>query len=1135
VKAYVKGLKSKLSSDKGMTLVEVLVAMSILMLIIFTFTPLFANYYRNIYTAGETTKNTYHKASLIERLLANRDSTNPGAYETKHTGVPLELYVKSSGGGTVSTITFGTENTDAGNIDGMLVTTDGDRHGGKNEYTSFYIHSSDQKMVCFPSSLTDDFIETKINVIPMGFQFEDPSLFEVRYTNQNGERVGVNDTKPYYSVELEGEGEDAYAVFTFKGANDVICFQNSPLEISYGSHTVLVEIGAPKIIMVGQQTSSGNYYYYATAGVDVTTGRLDLIAKDMKSKTDNAANLNAAMNDVEWVEKGEGDDENGNPTQYGYYVMGGDNGQIRRFWRNERTGNYYWGGDYVVNYKAYTDLDNGKSGTTATMALPAGKKGASSYSTTLKTELVTQATYESFYRSDPFGSNLIGLMQFKGFLDDYKSYVANFGSATAKTTAGIVPSFHYGGDTRKNEDSNWIQNSYHNFDFSAEYFFSDSSWTPQKSYQEMTGDMTPMPLTITSVGTVSLHAEDKSAYKSDIPQVGVATDGNHGEMTGVEAYPQSSYTLYCGTIPAYLDYFGGYFRNPGSHPKGYMATAGIGYDKTTGKYGVTGIFMDPQTPDYVTENGNVFHAVDYLNYHPENNIGGIGKGKQVSIVPEVLYSDYYQVPDDGKVGGATANRVVYVTIGYLSQPFANSTKMLQTHYTENTGSYFSNSSFNHTFFTAAPREFSTFLDMASYHDDTRDATFSVAVGYGLGILAEDARGFVRIGQMYNIGTIYIRASGDGTGDNDTVANQLEAGKGWSMKKESNVFHHFYGINAYAEGQYFDIDGNNISITGLSIGKQDSCYGWKDSYHKSGWNISTDANKRPYLQNENTHVLAMNRCTTVAIGANKNDCTEFMVGTENGTVLSWYYDYNSNQNQSNGHNKVTRAMKKEFENYSWFMDRHSILPFLSGTPQYKAGGNYDYWSQVRYKGLKSGEYSFISSLDRINDIKYGDDYWVVGGNQGEVTPVQAKQGSACLTNGGGAGSYVNVRYYADDGAPAWKSVQFSATENVNVVSVEYCQGVWYLVGYVDSNNNDVNDSNEEGVIYYAKDPSIPCNPDERITNGSYPTRTYNGGWRKCITRKADDSYAIDHTYTVYYTGGTARQFTLTGVNAAASQG
>lgn len=1125
MKALFKKLKSKLSSDKGMTLVEVLVAMSILMLIIFTFTPLFANYYKNIYQAGETTKNTYNKASLIERLLANRDSINPDAYETKQTGVPLELYVKS-GGSTVSTITFGTEDEDAANISGTLVTTDGKdengRRGGPGEYTSFYIHSADSKMICFPSSLTDDFIETEVTVIPMGFQFEDASLFEVKYTNQNGERVGANDTKPYYSVEIIEADDTTYAVFTFKGANDVICFQNSPLEITYNSHSVLVEIGAPKIIMVGEQTQNGKYFYYATAGVDTATGRLDLIAKDLKSKTDNAVDLNAAMNDVEWVEKGEGDDENGNPTKYGYYVMGGDNGQIRRFWRNERTGNYYWGGDYVVNYTAYSDMDNNKSATPATMSFQTGKNGVSSYSQTLQTTLTTQTQYESFYRAKNDGSNMITIVDFKGLLDEYKLYVANFGSATAKTTNGIVPCFYYDGDFRYNQDANIFQNSRHYRDGYYMYEFSDSNWTPQKSYQTMIGDTTPMPITITSVGTVSLHSEDKSAYKSDNPKVGVAIDGYHGYMNGVEAYPQSSYTLYCGTIPAFMDVSGYYFRNGSGKPKGYMATLGIGYDND--KYGVTGIFADQLTGTIVTDFDKTYNSYNLLNFK-EPNTGTIGKGKSVSIEPGSLMSNYYQDQ------GVTSKKVVDITIGYLSQPFANTTGQLYTRSEENTGSLFSNSSYNHTFFSAAPREFSTFLDMASYHDDTRDATFSVAVGYGLGILGTDARGWVRIGQVYNIGMIYLRASGDGTGDQDTVANQLDPGKGWSMKKESNVFHHFFGINCSSEGKYFDIDGNEkgSALSGL----QNSAYGWNDNYHKATWNISTSANDGSSLTGENAHILAQNKCTTVAIGTNKNDCTEFLVGTENGTVLSWYYDYNSNQNSSSGHNKVTRAVKKEFENYTWFQLRNSPIPSLSATPKVAYGGNYDYWSQIRYNG-GSGEYSFISSLDRINDIKFGDDYWVVGGNQGELTPYNCKSGNKCYTNGGGTGSYVNVRYYTNDGAPAWKAVEFSDTENINIVSVEYCQGIWYLVGYVDSNGDDVNDANEEGVIFYAKDPLVECNPDERITNGSYPS-TYNGGWRKCITRKADDSYSADHTYAVYFKGGTASQLQLSGVNAAASQG
>lgn len=125
-------------------------------------------------------------------------------------------------------------------------------------------------------------------------------------------------------------------MFTLKGGNNVICFEHSPLVIEYGQgvgdlqYSTKIEVGAPEIILVGEKASDGKYYYYATSGVD-EYGRMDLIAKEMTGSP-----LNSAMNDVEWVGVGSGDDGNGGDNKYGYYVMGGDAGQVRRFWRNEK-------------------------------------------------------------------------------------------------------------------------------------------------------------------------------------------------------------------------------------------------------------------------------------------------------------------------------------------------------------------------------------------------------------------------------------------------------------------------------------------------------------------------------------------------------------------------------------------------------------------------------------------------------------------------------------------------------------------------------------------------------------------------------------------------------------------------------
>ena len=67
MKSIFKSIKSTVKQKQGMTLVETLVAMALIMLIIFTFTPLFLQNFKNIRTAGEVTKSSYEKASLLEQ------------------------------------------------------------------------------------------------------------------------------------------------------------------------------------------------------------------------------------------------------------------------------------------------------------------------------------------------------------------------------------------------------------------------------------------------------------------------------------------------------------------------------------------------------------------------------------------------------------------------------------------------------------------------------------------------------------------------------------------------------------------------------------------------------------------------------------------------------------------------------------------------------------------------------------------------------------------------------------------------------------------------------------------------------------------------------------------------------------
>ncbi|NLA72391.1 MAG: type II secretion system protein, partial [Clostridiales bacterium] len=72
----MKNKFKRIHSKKGMTYVEVLVALSILALIVVVFTPILMYSYEKLYTAGDINIKTYEVKSYIEESLAVR-SNNP--------------------------------------------------------------------------------------------------------------------------------------------------------------------------------------------------------------------------------------------------------------------------------------------------------------------------------------------------------------------------------------------------------------------------------------------------------------------------------------------------------------------------------------------------------------------------------------------------------------------------------------------------------------------------------------------------------------------------------------------------------------------------------------------------------------------------------------------------------------------------------------------------------------------------------------------------------------------------------------------------------------------------------------------------------------------------------------------------
>ena len=372
-------IKSYLGNKRGMTLVEVLTAMAILSLIIFCFSPLFLTYFDAIKIAGDEVKDVQMQSGILQTVIGNFDVGKGGNYSANVTDIALELTTPSSAtlsrtnnsGSTVSANMNGAVTVAIGNqiddVKGDFLVSDPTNPG--RGYTTIKAQGSSSGLVCYPKSLTDDFIEAKIIIYGSGgINFADAS-----YTSDfklscglNGGTSLANGTD--YTVRKLAS---SMVEFTIYGGGK-ISFETSPLLINYknGQHILQVEVDAPSMIMVGEADDNGDYYYYVSRGEmvdgadsDTKEDELAIIRrrmytrkdqKDASISTSNPITLTSAMNDVEWVPADSGDGSNVMPDgqKYGYYVMCGDNGQVRRFWRDNTTGNYYWGGDetYYTDY-----------------------------------------------------------------------------------------------------------------------------------------------------------------------------------------------------------------------------------------------------------------------------------------------------------------------------------------------------------------------------------------------------------------------------------------------------------------------------------------------------------------------------------------------------------------------------------------------------------------------------------------------------------------------------------------------------------------------------------------------------------------------------------------------------------------
>ncbi len=598
----IKKLNNYLRNKKGMSLVEVLTAMTILTLMIFCFAPLMLSYLQTINIAGEKMERVYRDAGNLEVLLGK--NSLDGNYTVSVDTVPIKLTSPD----TTVTVDGNSKNVATATIESFVkaygLTSGGtfskDNMGNPSDngkvnistgQATFYTDKagSASGITLFPSSLTDDFKVAYITIYSADINFV-LSQCEFVTTGSTSEiqlTKGV-DYDLEYHPDRKKTTDTNILLLTVYGGGDKISFETSPLVFKHMGQRYEIQIDAPSMIMVGEKAPDNNYYYYVSRGEleEGNDGENYLLVhrREMNStdqQTGKTITLTSAMNDVEWVSSETGDKD------YGYYVMCGDNGQIRRFWKGdkrkitvkkydgtteqiERDGNYYWGGDYTY----HTDINNDEVDSNNRYYISQKK-----YDTT--------ANYYYVYRGDHGNGFVMGgykdlkLMNANTFtinaLDTNKTSIT--GKAAASNIAIYVPdgeayTWAVLGNTTKYPDlengigDRWSMNSlyyadgdfdhgtisgttveglnrYWNLNLATDWF----PMTSNAEYYAVNGvaDNTNM-ITLTSVDCIQLSGSGASYYT-------LATDNSSNYYAGNSGidYPSSTYNLYCGYIPAVMD------------------------------------------------------------------------------------------------------------------------------------------------------------------------------------------------------------------------------------------------------------------------------------------------------------------------------------------------------------------------------------------------------------------------------------------------------------------------------------------------------------------------------------------------------------------------------------------------------
>lgn len=1090
----IKKFNEYLLNKKGMTLVEVLTAMSILTLMIFCFAPLMLSYFQTIDISGKKMQRIYNDTSNLEVLIGKNAIS--GNYSVSVDTVPMKLTSPEAVvevGDTKKTYAAATIET---NVTAYGLTSGGvfekDHLGNPSDngtvdvstgQSTFFTDKSGHAsgINIFPSSITDDFKIAYITIFSADINFV---LSQCNFvaTNSNGGDIAL--TKGVdYDIEYHPDAKPTQKnmlLLTVYGGDTKITFETSPLVFIHLGKRYEIQVDAPTMIMVGEKAPDNNYYYYVSRGELDKDGSLLIHRRKMYTERDpisgTSVTLNSAMNDVEWVPAESADNyatEYGRSDKYGYYVMCGDNGQVRRFWKNQTTGNYYWGGDWTY----YTDMSFDKVD--------------KSYSANNQLTYSTSVSYKFNFRASA-GSSGYNLAQNSG---NYLQSV-NTSTVTANpTNAGFYGSdgklFYY--QTKDKVSSapaySQIVNNAAGYQNWANYIkhHQSTSWYQftnevRNGYYTLNGlSVGTNPITLTSVDAMALTGSGGAYYSTtDFKSDGGFSSG-HYLYSNVSAdttnlHPTSSYTLYCGYIPATMDMWttksspnasfngsmtqdsGGSFTNISTPfalrtDKSIKATETYPLWKAT--LGITPILTTGSTLDigtgqfvwYKQHSGGVFgwkFPHEHVSYYPYQNISYAMSGTFYdSSTPSSALGAYYpNVVEgvsyntmDGKQQYMTNGKVVDITMAYMSHPFA---VHIGANPSDDTAYDQSNDKGNRVLYWNNMRETVTYLDSASTYvpSGEKDIPVSLMVGYVMGGMAEFGDNNIYVNTIMSNGIVMMRAGKLELSTQKSAISKTEEyialdKDGYKLAEESNVFHQFYYLNSRTKSS----DGQEPykdPLGGIASNHVGNMYGaeyWQNNRHIDY--VSINGGKPDNPNDDNTgnynylrcHPLANTKVTCVTWGASWASNPVAMWGTENGTLLSWMCEKIDDDNDkvtinddSKSYYYNDRSIVAEFQSYRWIINVCGV------------GGGGHVLGEAKHFATKSSDWKATIGTSNSKDLTNGHTS-AIKFERNNINDVYKEFFDSCSRIRGG-----------DD----WKNYGFISTlENINDVS--YSDDIWIAVG------------------------------------------------------------------------------------------